>query len=199
MSVTTVRRSWEKLYLVLGVLGMILPILDVWKCSNSKQQNWVIPPSISDSYYMGAIVPFVLILGSIGIVFFCNQGFNNNGKDKWCNWISGLMALGVISFPCQSLKKLFGVVPFKAIHFGSATVMFLIFSFMCLRVFTKVRSDYGWTKQKHSRNFIYYTCGITILLGMAFCIINIFWGEVIMLESFGIAYLVQGKIIFIDR
>lgn len=176
---------------MIGILGILLPILDVWKC------GWNVPPSISESYYLGAIVPFVVVMGALGIVFFCNEGFDI--RDKWCNRISGIAALGVISFPCNSPKHLFGYIPFPDIHYASAVILFLTFAFMCLVAFPSMRSDCGWTKNKHIRNYLYRICGIAILIGMGVAFKYTFWGEVIMISFFGPAYLIQGGIAFKDK
>lgn len=181
-------------YRMVGFLGMILPILDVWKC------GWKIPPSISESYYLGSIVPFVLILGSLGIVFICNYGYDET--DRVMNRISGFAALGVLCFPCNQ---------YPTLHYIYAIILFVSFALMCLFVFTGLRSpnsyDLGYAnievlrKNKKRRNIIYITCGILIMIGM--CLIHflkLFWCEVLMLESFGFAYLfVQGKLILRDE
>ena len=186
--------SYKMLYRMIGILGMALPFLDVWKC------DCVVPPSISESYYLGAIVPFVLILGSLGLIFFCNEGFNN--FDKWCNRISGVAAIGVISFPCES-DDCVACIPYPCLHYASAIVLFITFFVMCFFVFTKIRSPKSCingkkTSRKKSRDLIYKVCGISILVGMAIVFKNKFWGEVWMLESFGFAYFVQGKTLFKD-
>jgi hypothetical protein len=187
------QKSYQLLYGVIGVLGILLPILDVWKC------GWVIPPSISESYYLGAIVPFVLILGSLGIIFFCNHGFDE--RDKWCNRISGLAALGVICFPCDSPKYIWHM-PFPAVHITSAIVFFTTCTYMCWFAFTNLRSAKGWTRTKDFRNIIYRFCGFAIIIGMVLTatgVVSLYYGEVLMLESFGLAYLIQGKVILKDR
>lgn len=185
--------SYKTLYRMVGILGMILPILDVWKSGE-------VPPSISDSYYLGAVVPFVLILGSLGLILFCNTGFGP--LDAWCNRISGVAAVAVLSFPCKCDDRFFGV-PYRIIHFTSATILFLTFAVMCLFVFTKIRSSRSATggqknANKRYRDLIYRVCGVLILVGMPIALKWTFWGEVWMLEAFGIAYLVQGKTIFKD-
>ena len=183
--------SFKTLYLMVGILGAILPFLDVWKC------GWHFPPSISESYYLGAIVPFTCILFSMGVVFFCNTGFDD--RDKWANRISGIAAIGVVSFPCDSPKRLFEFLPFPVMHYISAIVLFGTFAYMCLFVFTDVRSDVGYTRQKNMRNNIYRICGMIILFGMFYArFVNIFWGEVIDIYSFVAAYLIQGGFILKD-
>ena len=183
--------SFKTLYLMIGILGAILPFLDVWKC------GWHVPPSISESYYLGAIVPFVVIMGSLGIVFFCNKGYDT--VDGWCNRIAGIAALGVISFPCDSPKYLANIIPYPGVHYVSAVILFLTFAYMCIFVFTELRSDKGWTKQKHIRNIIYRICGVMILAGMGIAYKNTFWGEAWMTEFFAIGYLLQGRVAFKDK
>ena len=180
--------SFKNLYLAVGVLGSILPLLDVWKC------GWHIPPSISESYYLGAIVPFTCVLFSLGVVFFFNKGFDI--IDTLCNKLSGIAAIGVVSFPCDSPKFMFPVL-----HYVSAITLFLTFAFMSLFVFRRLRSPKGYTKNKNRRNIIYTLCGFSILLFMLLTglkVITIYWGEVLMLESFAVSYIVQGEIIFKD-
>ena len=171
------RKTINLLYRTVAILGLILPIIDVWKC------GWKVPPSISESYYLGAEAPFVLILGSLGIVFFCNYGFDL--KDKWCNRISGLAALGVVCFPCNQ---------YSILHYISAITLFCTFAYMCLFVFTDLRSTSEYTKNKIIRDYIYRISGALIIVGFAICCISKFWGEVWMLIPFGISYLVQSKL-----
>lgn len=186
------KKSYETLYAMIGFLGMILPVIDVWKC------GWITPPSISESYYLGAIVPFTCILFSLGIIFFCNQGFD--AIDTWANRISGAAAIGVVSFPCD------GANPYPYIHYASAVVLFLTFAVMCI-IFTDKRSNSSWGYKtmtetelkptKKRRNSIYIVCSTSITLGLcavALKLVSIYWGEVWMLESFGFAYMVQGKV-----
>ena len=177
------QKSYYLLYRMIGYLGFALIVLDIWKC------GWVIPTSISESYYLGAIVPFVVILGSMGIVFFCNKGFD--WKDEVCNKIAGLAAIGVISFPCDSV--------YSKLHYISAIVLFCTFSFMCFFIFTGCRS-LGSERLKIIRNRIYVTCGFGILTGIGCFLLlhgknHIFWSEVIMIISFVIAYLIQGGVV----
>ena len=61
-------------------------------------------------------------------------------------------------------------------------------------------NDYG--ENKTIRHFVYIVCSVCILIGMLFTgfkLFSVFWGEVFMLIAFGIAYLVQGKIILKDK
>ena len=180
---TEYKKAYQFNYGLIGLLGLLLPFLDVWKCGGK------IPSSISISYYQGAIAPFVLILGGLGLILFCNHGFDQ--VDKWCNRIAGLAALGVICFPCN------GPGLYPTIHYVSAVILFLTFAFMCF-VFTGIRSQRGTTRNKEIRNIIYKTCGVLILVGFPVAYRWTFWGEVWMLYAYGIAYLIQAKIILKD-
>ena len=184
------QKSYYALYRAIGYLGILLIPLDIWKC------GWVIPPSTSQSYYLGAIVPFVVIIGSMGIIFFFNLGFD--WRDEICNKISGLAAIGVISFPCESPKVLLGLIPYPTMHYASAILLFSTFAFMCFFVFTRYRST-GSDRLKAIRNRVYVTCGFGIVVGMVCFIIlkgktHISWSEYLMIVSFVIAYLVQGGV-----
>ena len=186
--------SFKRLYLLVGILGALLPILDVWKC------GWKIPPSISESYYLGAIVPFTCILFATGVIFFCNDGFD--GRDKICNRISGVAAIGVVCFPCDSPKYLFWFIPFPAMHYISAAIFFGVLGYMSGFVFTRLRNRYkGWTNNKYYRNYIYILCSVCIYTCMILAatkVIPIVYAEWLMIWAYVIAYIIQGEIILKD-
>lgn len=198
------QKSYFRQYAIDGLLGLLLPILVVWQCGK-------VPSSISYSYYIGAAVPFVFVMGNLGVTFFCNHGFKGvtfllnrpfTNVDKICNRITGLASLCVIFFPCNSPKYAFNCIPYPDIHYASAVLLFATFSFMCLFVFTQIRSSFGATKQKKMRNIIYRMFGVFILLAMiaiGLKLVTVFWGEVAMLLGYGIPYLIQGKIILRDK
>lgn len=174
--------SYETMYKAIGLLGMLLPLLIILRIG-------YFPSSISESYYTDARDIFVGIMSSLGLFFITSKGYN--GKDTWCNIIAGIMAIIVPLFGCEG--------PFSWLHFTAAIIFFSSTCFMCLFIFPKVRTE-KYTKcnkpiTKILRNIIYRICGIFIILGMFLIIItkNIGLGEVMMLESFGIAYLIQSK------
>ena len=86
----------RRLRCTIGWLGMLLPWI-VLILSAINGYGW--PDSISATYYLApCITPFMIILGSAGLLLFSYKGY---GKidDIVCS-IAGVFALGVCLFPC---------------------------------------------------------------------------------------------------
>ena len=173
--------SFKDLYRMTGLLGMLLPVFIFLRLGGS------FPPSISQSYYTPAREFFTITMGSLGLFFLTNKGYDI--IDNICNKLAGSMAIVIPMFGCEG--------PYSWVHFSAAVLFFVILAVMCIFVFT---TGYSGTAQKHKRNAVYRVCGLLILLGMVFTAITkqIATGEIIMLESFGFAYFVKGNALFRD-
>ena len=86
----------RRLRCTIGWLGMLLPWI-VLILAAVNGYGW--PDSISATYYFApCITPFMIILGSAGLLLFSYKGY---GKidDIICSF-AGLFALGICLFPC---------------------------------------------------------------------------------------------------
>lgn len=60
------------------------------------------PSSISDTYYVDAcITPFMIILGSAGILLICYDGYEK--IDEIICTLAGIFGIGICLFPCLHL------------------------------------------------------------------------------------------------
>jgi hypothetical protein len=187
---------------VVGVLGVALPVvLAVWGFFICRCLE--IQPSISDYYALRTRDAFVGILFVVGWFLFAYKGYEP--QDDIAGDLVCLFALGVAFFPNS------GKGWEKALHFISATALFLVLSYFSLGLFTKSKGQK--TPRKRTRNAIYRTCGVVMLA----CIVLIgiyswwlddtpisalkpvFWLESLALWAFGISWFVKGKTLFQDR
>ena len=85
-----------RLRCTIGWLGMLLPWI-VLILSYTTDKYW--PDSISATYYFDAcITPFMIILGSAGLLLFSYKGYERV-DDIICS-VAGLFALLICLFPC---------------------------------------------------------------------------------------------------
>ena len=213
-----------RLRATIGWLGMLLPwivlvLSSIWGYSDSH----IIPDSISATYYIDScITPFMIILGSAGLLLFSYKGYEKV-DDIVCS-IAGMFALGICLFPC-SLKDLTKVwielsevgyvgtfqLPYVIsgiIHNTCAMGFFALLAYNSLFLFTKTSGT--MTANKKRRNIIYRVCGVGMTLSfLAIIPISIFewWGgiwivETIALAFFGVSWLTKADIypwLFADK
>ena len=194
----------------IGWLGMLLPWI-VLGLSLMFGYGW--PDSISATYFRDpCITPFMVILGSAGMLLFCYKGYDP--MDSLLNSIAGAFAWGICLFPCAAtaLPRI-GTFQFPAdisntFHMVSAIGFFGILAYNSLFQFTKGINVP--TNQKKKRNVIFRVCGIGMIASfIALIPFNIFhvpcaiwWVEAIALTFFGVSWLTKANcypVLFADK
>jgi uncharacterized membrane protein len=197
--------SYLTLRKLLGGLGISLPIILVVGAAVAPDVE-AFQSSISQYYHTPLRDVFVCILTSFGLFLFTYKGYES--KDDWASNLAGICALAVAFFPtsigeCEEFAC--------RIHFISASLFFLLLSYIAYFLFTKSDKDEAdRTKEKRMRNRIYRICAFTmvgclILLALYFFLFETqwpkttaFWLETIALWAFGVSWLVKGKTILKD-
>ena len=175
-------RSYEALRTLVGLIGILLPIALVLG-------HWGMMPSISQFYYTDMRNLFVSALSVVGAFMFFYVGYDKT--DNWLANLAGIFALGVAFFPCEGWSR-----PY---HLLSAVLLFSSFG-----IFSYFRFTLGnnLSRTKLIRKKLYKICGIVIFSSLIILLsyfisgLNIdhfiFWMEVVMLEAFGLSWLVKG-------
>lgn len=190
-----------RLRLTIGWLGMLLPwIVSLLSAFNGHG----LPDSISATYYLPTcITPFMIILGSAGLLLFSYKGYDRQ-DDIICS-VAGAFALGICLFPCGTedliarwpeLASLTNVGTFQiipaisgALHNICAIGFFGLLAYNSYFLFTK--TDGNMTENKIIRNIIFRICGVAMaILFLAIVPVSIFnwWGGVWVIESFALAF-----------
>lgn len=185
---------------MIGWLGMALPWLVCLIL-------WLIPDSISATYYTNAQAVFMIVLGSASFLLFSYKGY-----DRWDDLINCLAAVGglmVCLFPCavsdthgiQGTFAFLSMGTSNTLHCIGAVIFFGMLSIDSLFRFTKTSGE--MTPNKKKRNVIYRVCGIGMLITFALLPIamsgiihwnSIVWFvEMVALLFFGISFLTKAN------
>jgi hypothetical protein len=212
--------SYLKIRLIIGFIGVLLPILlPVGILIFKDNYSPAFQSSISHYYYTKMHILFTGLLCVLGTFLISYRG--KYVGENILSTIAGVCAISVSVFPTPitdyihtlgntgsffsipTLHKNIGII-----HFASATFMFICFVFLGYVYFTK--EDSGTTTHfKKRRNYIYILCsvGITISLLLAALFIKfpatipsntwllhhyIYFFESTSLFFFGFAWLVKG-------
>ena len=199
---------------LIGCIGLVLPFiligLAVWRDGFAR---WKDLESISAYYYSGAAAAFLGMLVSLALFLFAYRGYDNkNGKwdRRISNW-AAIAALVVAFFPTRApdgMPELLWWTPFTGVlHHVAAIVLLSCFALFSLWLFRKKKNPTtpGTNEQpeesdsgKSTRNGIYVSCGVLIIVGMVWAGVNailglqIFWPESLALAAFSVSWLVKG-------
>lgn len=200
----------RRLRCTIGWLGMLLPWIVL--CL-SYAFGYGFPDSISATYYLPVcIVPFMIILGSAGLLLVSYKGYDRH-DDIICT-IAGVFAIGICLFSCGTKDLVvrwqwltndtvgtFQISPIISgvLHNICAIGFFLLLAYNALCLFTK--TDGNMTEAKKKRNIIYKVCGIIMSIAMLMIVpVSIFniWGgvwlvEAIALAAFGVSWLTKAN------
>jgi hypothetical protein len=193
--------SYRTLRRVVGVLGVILPIvLALWGFFLTHPASLL--PSISDYYSLRTRDAFVGVLFTIAWFLFTYRGFD--WRDNLAGNLACLFALCVALFPNS------GTTFEKVVHFTAAALLFVVLA--CFALFLFTRTSGVMTREKVLRNRVYRTCGVL----MVACIVSIaaakllltdqvldrysvvFWLESLALWAFGASWFVKGETVLRD-
>lgn len=183
-----------RLRATIGWLGMLLPWIVVLLIG-------YFPPSISFTWYTNACTPFMIILGSAGLLLFCYKGYD--WVDDVACTLAGAFALGICLFPCYASVETYGaltgtfMIPMATsgmIHNICAGGFFGLLAFMSIFRFTK-SAQKEKTKKKKIRNIIFILCGIGMIVSFILlaCGWNVWVVEAIALFFFGISWLTKAN------
>lgn len=201
----------RRLRCTIGWLGMLLPWIVL---ALSYFYGTGFPDSISATYYIPTcITPFMIILGSAGLLLFSYKGYDKQ-DDAICS-VAGLFAIGICLFSCATkdliarwshVTTLTNVGTFQLspaisgiLHNICAIGFFALLAYNSLFLFTKTSGEI--TQNKKKRNIIFRICGIGMAVSfIAIVPISVFewWGgvwlvETIALAFFGISWLTKAN------
>jgi hypothetical protein len=199
--------SYFTLRKLIGWLGLVLPWA-VWIIA------WCDQDSISDYYYTRSGVLFTSVLTLVGTFLISYRGYDKKDEmvsDNVLTWIGGILIILVAAVPTPYMGELascptpicFEKEFWGYIHFGSASLFFVVMGYLSAFHFVKGAKPY--TPDKIKRNYIYRFCGyglwvvlaltgVLILLEEQLPIARlVFWSEVALLVLFGASWLVKGK------
>ena len=200
-----------KLRKILGWLGVALPWIVAILYMIFEANSIVLPHSISATYHvLSCITPFMIILGSAGILLICYDGYDK--QDSIICTLAGIFGLCICIFPCRNLPNateleasiLIGTFQLPAgisgwIHNITAIIFFGLIAYNSFFLFTK--SSGIMTPEKRKRNIIFRICGLGMIASFILLIplmllkisAAIWIVEAIALMFFGISWLTKAQ------
>lgn len=197
--------SYLALRKLIGTTGAFLPFILPLACLIFGE-SLAIQDSISDYYYTEGRNFLVGILFVLGFFLLSYRGYEPI-DNRFANF-GFAFALGVALFPCQS-----DMLVIRVVHFASALLLFSVFIWFSLKLFTKTVKESTPTKEDKQRNKRYVLCGWTMIgclacIGLSFLILTeeqrndyntTFWFESFALWAFGYSWLTKGKFMWKDQ
>jgi hypothetical protein len=188
--------DYRALRLLMGVIAFSLPFATSIVSSQPLA-------SISASYYTEGHDIFIGMLCIISTLLWAYNG--HSVPEKVASKIASIATLLVVIFPTNCYGC--GVDIKSIIHYGAAATVFGILIYFCLGPFRDGKK--GVKGKKGLRANIYLICGSVMIICMLIAAITQFmkpadqvqastityWTETFALISFGVAWIVAGKVI----
>lgn len=202
--------SYLLLRKAIGVLGTALPL--VVAIGKAALESPGLLSSISGYYYtvMGDV--FVGCLCATGVFMWSYRGYEL--KDVVAAQIAAYSVVGIALFPTSPATGATAQQIFIGhVHITFAIIFFSTLIYFALVLFRKTNLNVPPTPEKIMRNRIYAACGYTMLVALIliafvlfflpsdsplFALNPVFWLETLLLEAFGISWLVKGETILKD-
>lgn len=210
------------LRLLIGILGMALPIL-LWLFLAAASHYNIVLDSISHYYYTRANSIFIIIISLMAIFLIVYKG--KDPVDFYLSFTAGIFALCVLLFPTSNISESCCQTNFEysvtfiqsskfrqTFHYISAGIFLGCLAYMSMFIFTRSKfekiKDRGRTK--NISNGIYIGCGIMMVIAMGIIFSGFmgwideayynkhhltYWMEVVAVEFFGFSWLVKGQTI----
>ncbi len=193
----------------IGVIGLALPFVLVFG-HDIVAGRWEWRPSISSYYYTDMRNILVGSMCAVGVVMFC---YRYDAIDNVLSSIAGLCAVAVALFPTSTLHPSHAGRIVGIVHLVAAALLFLLFAWFCLFLFTRPDPVVGATRRKNARNRVYRVCGIVIVLAVGLGALldshltsqsfrdnanPLLWCEWAAIAAFGTAWLIKGRTLLKD-
>ncbi len=206
--------SFENLHRSIGVLGMALPLICF--LGGLLVMGLKLGPSISSYYYTNVRDAFEGILVCVGLFLITYRGYER--IDDIVSTSTGVFGFGIALFPCfNNAVKNTGFLRLdigtsNTLHIICAGTFFFLLAVNSIFIFTLTDGKKKPTRKKKIRNGIYIVSGLVIIACLILSgILHFAYGqdyldtktwvfilETILLEAFGISWLVKGKTLFRD-
>ena len=194
---------------LIGFISFGLPFALI--ITNNIQNPGIFPGSISSYYYASDICRSILV-GALCLISGFLLTYQGYDKDYIPVRISAVFTVGVAFFPTNPINPNYFNNIIGIFHGVFAALMFLSLAYISLFLFprTKKNKAYNMTRRKKQRNIIYRVCGFIIVGSIVLMpvltqiqaidfIKPMFLLETLVLLAFGIAWLVKGQTILIDK
>jgi Protein of unknown function (DUF998) len=198
------RKSFLKTRVVIGVIGVLLPIVLVGGNLVVFGQPDLLP-SLSDYYHSDMRDWFVGSLWAIGSGLLVYLAARRNLADSVISFVGGLLAVGVALFPTNAPDTIPTII--AKLHVACAALLFALLGVICFRFGNRdgKREDRS-ARWRVTWRTVHRGCAIVIWLAVVASVAlaaagsddnhSVFWGETIAVLAFGLSWFLKGSELF---
>jgi hypothetical protein len=198
------RKSFLKTRVVVGVIGVLLPLVLVIGNRTVFGQSGILP-SLSDYYHSDMRNWFVGSLWAIGSGLLVYLAARRNLADSVISFVAGLVAVGVALFPTNAPHTASTIV--SKLHVAFAAVLFVLLGIICFRFGNRdgKRKDRS-VRWRTTWRAVHRGCAIVIWVAVVASVAlaargsddnhAVFVGETVAVLAFGFSWFLKGSELF---